>query len=87
MAIDFNGKNGSPFINTIEAAAILKLSPRTLEKMRQRGQGPEYFKIGNKVYYTHQTLWAWSSTRLRRSTCDPPGLGRGVKTGPKNRVA
>ncbi len=87
MAIDFNGKDSSPFITTIEAARILKLSPRTLERISQKGVGPEYFKIGNKVYYTHQTLWAWSSTRLRRSTCDPPGLGRRVKTDPKTRVA
>ena len=72
MAIDFNGKDGSPFITTIEAAAILKLSPRTLEKMRQKGIGPEYFKIGNRVFYTLQTVGAWSGSKVRRSTFDPP---------------
>lgn len=84
MTIDFCGKDGSPFITTIEAARILKLSPRTLEKLRQRGEGPEYFKIGNRVFYTNQTVGVWSVSKVRKSTFDPPGdhPEPGVTSGP-----
>lgn len=67
-----NGKDGSPFITTVQAAAMLKLSPRTLEKMRQRGIGPEYFKILNRAYYTCKTVSVWSDAMLRKATFDPP---------------
>jgi len=65
-------KSESDFITTAEAAAMLRLSPRTLEKMRQRGEGPEYFKIQNRTWYTREKVQAHIASTLRRSTFDPP---------------
>ncbi len=75
MAKESNGKDGSPFITTAQAALMLKLSPRTLDKMRQKGTGPEYFKILNRAYYTCKTVSVWSDARLRKATFDPPKEG------------
>lgn len=65
-------KDDNAFITTAEAAAMLRLSPRTLEKMRQRGEGPEYFKIQNRTWYTREKVLAHIASTLRKSTCDPP---------------
>jgi len=65
-------KNENAFITTAEAAAMLRLSPRTLEKMRQRGEGPEYFKIQNRAWYTREKVQAHIASTLRRPAFDPP---------------
>lgn len=47
-------------LNTKEAAALLGLSPQTLEKWRSMGVGPAYLKLGNKaVRYRHSELLAF----------------------------
>lgn len=62
------------YLPTIEAANILNLSRRTLEKMRVQGRGPVYRKLGSRVVYTMEDLTAWADANLRRSTSDPgPG--------------
>ena len=38
-------------IDEEQAAAILKLSPRTLQAWRVRGCGPKYVKVGRSVRY------------------------------------
>lgn len=58
-------------LGTKEAAARLKLSPRTLEKMRVTGTGPAFFKVGRLVAYTETTLGEWIADRRRKSTSDP----------------
>jgi predicted DNA-binding transcriptional regulator AlpA len=58
------------FLNTGQAAKLLRLSPRTLEKFRVQGGGPRFFKIGRLVYYTQQTLEEWAESRMRTSTSD-----------------
>ncbi len=65
-------KDDGSFITTAEAATMVKLSPRTLEKMRQRGVGPEYFKILNRTWYTREKVLAWLASTIRKSTFDPP---------------
>lgn len=61
-------RNGSPYLNTAQAAHYLGLSPRTLERMRTLGCGPEYRKHGNSVRYYIEDLDRWSAEQLRRST-------------------
>ena len=56
--------------NTEQAADALRVSPRTLEKMRVEGRGPKFFKIGRLVYYSAETLEEWKRSRLRTSTSD-----------------
>lgn len=59
-----NGK----FKDTAQSAPCVGLKPRTLEKLRCIGGGPEYYKLGRKVYYTDETLTAWAESRRRTST-------------------
>lgn len=63
------------FLRTPEAARLLGLSGRTLEKHRTHGTGPQYRKLGGRVVYTLEDLRAWADIGLRKSTSD---AGRGV---------
>jgi hypothetical protein len=55
---------------TKEAAQILSLSRRTLEKHRCYGTGPRYLKLGGRVVYTLGDLHSWASRGSRISTSD-----------------
>jgi len=59
-----------PFLNTKEAAAWLRLTKNTLEKMRVNGTGPAYRKHGRYVRYHIEDLVDYSNASLRRSTSD-----------------
>ncbi|QQN66732.1 helix-turn-helix domain-containing protein [Bradyrhizobium diazoefficiens] len=59
-----------PFLNTVEAAAWLRLTKNTLEKMRVNGRGPAYRKHGRYVRYHIEDLVEWSHANKRRSTSD-----------------
>ncbi len=59
------------YLTCDEAAAHLKLSPRTLEKLRTIGGGPRFRKFGRRVMYALQDLDAWSDARACESTSDP----------------
>jgi hypothetical protein len=63
------------FLNTQEAAQLLRLSPRTLEKFRVNGTGPKFHKFGRLVFYSPETLRTWIKGNLRRSTNDREALG------------
>ena len=59
-----------PFLNTVEAAAWLRLTKNTLEKMRVNGTGPAYRKHGRYVRYHIEDLVEYSQANKRRSTSD-----------------
>lgn len=59
------------FLTNAEAAAWLKLSPRTLEKQRVFGGGPPFRKFGRRVLYAVADLETWSTERICASTSDP----------------
>jgi hypothetical protein len=61
----------SPFYSNEEAAAFLKLSPRTLEKLRVVGGGPRFRKFGRRVFYAVCDLEEWAALRTCDSTSDP----------------
>ena len=69
----FDTTGGLPprFLRTPEAARLLGLSGRTLEKHRVYGTGPRYRKIGGRVVYALDDLKAWADQGLRSSTSDP----------------
>ncbi|NHO54931.1 hypothetical protein GOB87_13415 [Acetobacter estunensis] len=53
------------------AADVIALAPRTLQKMRLRGDGPPYVQLtGRKVGYSVQALQQWVAARSVRSTSD-----------------
>jgi predicted DNA-binding transcriptional regulator AlpA len=71
------------FLRTPEAARLLGLSGRTLEKHRTYGTGPKYRKIGGRVVYALDDLKVWVDRGAKTSTSDP-GVGTVL---PARRVA
>jgi Helix-turn-helix domain len=58
------------YLITREAAEILGLSPRTLEKHRVYGTGPRFLKLGGRVVYKIEDLRSWAERGARSSTSD-----------------
>ena len=59
-------------LTTTQAASVLGLSPRTLEQLRVKGGGPNYFALGKRaIRYRRQALETWLDARVRKSTSDP----------------
>lgn len=62
------------FLISAEAAAVLRLSKRTLERMRVDGTGPKYLKAGpgkrSRVLYRQSDLMAWLEGRSYSSTSE-----------------
>ena len=62
------GRRASPpddtamFLSARKAAALLTLSPRTLNRFREDGTGPPYFRLGHRIVYAREDLleWMWS---------------------------
>ncbi|MCD4512186.1 helix-turn-helix domain-containing protein [Brucella pseudogrignonensis] len=67
------------FMRTPEAAKLLSLSVRTLEKHRCKGTGPAYRKLGGRVVYTVADLTEWIEEKRRRSTGQATGKMAGRK--------
>jgi hypothetical protein len=58
-------------LNQREAAAQLRLSIRTLERLRLTGGGPKYAKLCARVLYRQIDLDSWVAEHLRSSTSEP----------------
>lgn len=60
----------TPYLTTTEAAAVLRMSKRTLESMRVSGNGPPYYQRvqGGRVFYDRQELDAWMAAQKKQST-------------------
>ena len=65
---------GLRYLTSKEAAAFLRLSPRTLEKHRVTGGGPRFRKFCGRVFYAVQDLEAWAEARTFEMTCEPEYL-------------
>lgn len=59
------------YLTNDEAAAYLRLSPRTLEKQRVIGGGPRFRKFGRRVMYAVADLDVWADSRSFEATSDP----------------
>jgi len=59
------------YLRTPEAARLIGLSIRTLEKHRIYGTGPCYAKLGGLVVYRLEDLEAWVDSAVKASTSDP----------------
>jgi predicted DNA-binding transcriptional regulator AlpA len=57
-------------LRTPDAANYCGSSASTFEKLRLKGGGPIYSKIGRRVVYRVEDLDAWLAEHLRRSTSD-----------------
>jgi excisionase family DNA binding protein len=61
----------SPFLTVVEAAAYLRVSKNYLDKLRVKGGGPEFFRLGRKkVVYHKAHLDAWMAARRYGSTTE-----------------
>jgi hypothetical protein len=59
-------KRGSPFLNTDQAAAYLKISGRHLKRMRRAGKGPIFRRHSRYVQYHIDDLESWSRDNAGR---------------------
>lgn len=59
-------KHGSPYLNTDQAAAYLKLSERLLRRLRRAGKGPVFRRHSRYVQYHIDDLDSWSNDQARR---------------------
>ena len=59
-------KHGSPFLNTDQAAAYLKISSRLLKRLRVRGEGPVFRRHSRFVQYHIDDLDLWSREHSAR---------------------
>ena len=56
------------FVDTKEAARLLSISPRTLERWRVTGEGPRFRKLGRAVRYAIADLERFVDVAAREST-------------------
>lgn len=64
------------YLDTREAAELLKLSPVTLNQWRSHDCGPPYLRLGRAIRYRLADLRAWAdaqrcATSSERPTCRP----------------
>jgi len=58
------------YFDTRQAERDYPVSASYLAKLRMNGGGPEYFKVGRRVFYCRSAFEVWLSTRRRISTSD-----------------
>jgi excisionase family DNA binding protein len=54
-----------------QAAAVLGLSERTLERMRVAGNGPRFVRMGRSIRYRPADIESWVAGRVVSSTSEP----------------
>jgi hypothetical protein len=58
------------FLIQDEAAKLLRISPRTLERHRVAGTGPKFMKAGKRVLYSETELTDWLAKNTFQSTSE-----------------
>jgi len=53
-------------LNEVAVAKMLKLSVQTLRNRRSNGEPPEYFKRGNRVFYTLAAVIEFQDRRTKK---------------------
>lgn len=56
------------YLDTAQAAAIVKEQPQTWRKRRWKGGGPPYVRIGNRCLYPRESTLAWIAAHLVNNT-------------------
>ena len=54
-----------------QAAAVLGLSERTVERMRVAGNGPRFVRMGRSIRYRPADIENWIASRVVSSTSEP----------------
>ena len=55
-------------LNQVDLSRRWSLSPRTLERWRWLGEGPQYLKVGGRVVYRMEDIEAYEAQNLRDGT-------------------
>ena len=55
-----------------ELASRWRISPRTLERWRVTGDGPQFCKIGGRITYREEDVIAYEAEQLRQVTTGIP---------------
>lgn len=71
--VPFHARHEDELLTLDEVAEILQASPNTVRWWRQIGTGPEFFKIGRRLYTTVGDLRRFIREQRLASK---PGLGR-----------
>jgi excisionase family DNA binding protein len=64
------------YLTTFQAAAVLGVSPRTLERLRLVGGGPKWAKAGRACRYRRDWLDHWLEARV--FTCTKESRAQGI---------
>jgi len=59
-----------PNLSSKQAADLIGISASTLAKLRLSGEGPDYLKLGKRVFYRPNDLDVWQSQRVFKSTSE-----------------
>ncbi len=70
MAGKLESNSMNTFLTQREAAEYLRLSSRTLERMRLAGTGPQFRRFGRRVTYAVQDIREWADDRAFQSTAE-----------------
>jgi hypothetical protein len=60
-------------LNQIELARRWRISPRTLERWRWLGEGPQYLKLGGRVLYRMVDIEAYEQSIICLTKADASG--------------
>jgi predicted DNA-binding transcriptional regulator AlpA len=69
--MDTDNRGLDELLTSREAAALLRLSERTLERHRGAGSGPRFVALGGAVRYLRRDLIEWVERCTRQSTSEP----------------
>jgi excisionase family DNA binding protein len=58
------------YLTQPETAQYLRLSPRTVERMRIEGRGPRFTRAGRRVIYARSGIDSWLAERTYQSTSE-----------------
>ena len=61
---------GDVYLTTEETANELRVSPRTLERLRQVGTGPAFCRLGRRVVYGRRQIREYVASRTFTSTAE-----------------
>lgn len=64
----------APLLSETQAAALMLVSPRTLQAWRARGRGPVFMRVGSRIRYCPHQLEGWLKRR-----CDSTTIPRKAK--------
>ena len=55
--------HGQEWLDEKQAARLLAISPKTLEKLRSRKSGPDYVRLGRLVRYPRAAVLSWARSQ------------------------